>query len=211
MYVIGDVHGKVNEYFQIVENKKNTVQVGDFGFASAWNKLEYSGLGKGEHWVIPGNHDDYDICLDSSYCLGDYGTFTLDKEFFFVRGGLSIDRVYREAQRIQTHIRTWWPEEELTYGEMKDCEDRWTWSSAEILIAHCPPRSVIPRLHKDQKILESFGFSALFCDNTSILLEEMVRKRKPKICVFGHHHKSFDQVVHGVRYIGLSELECREI
>jgi hypothetical protein len=213
MYVIGDVHGKTSRYFDIVEGYKYTVQVGDFGFSRAWNKLEYSGLGKGEHWVIPGNHDDYDVCLQSSYCLGDFGLCdNMDKPFFFVRGGLSIDRLFRQANEVNGNPKTWWHQEELTYDKMCLAERQWGMlEGVNILIAHCPPTCIIPALHEDDSILQKFGFPKGFRENTSILIQRMIDARPPKICVFGHHHKSLDLTIGGTRYIGLAELECKEI
>lgn len=213
MIVIGDVHGKFDQYIKIAEQHTYTVQVGDFGFSTSWNKLEYSGLGKHQHWVIPGNHDDYDICFQSKYCLGDYGLcHTLDKSFFFVRGGVSIDRLFRQVAEAKRQPKTWWHQEELSYDKMVSAERDWTMlEGIDILIAHCPPASLIPYLHKDQSILESFGFPSTFVENTSLLLEAMINNRPPKICVFGHHHKSFDQTIGGTRFIGLAELEYKEI
>lgn len=210
MIVISDVHGKVNKYFAIADKHKYTVQLGDFGFSDAWNKLEYSGLAHGEHVVIPGNHDDYDICMNSSYCLGDFGEVSLDQKFFFVRGGLSIDMVFREAERIRTGLRTYWPQEQLTYNQMKQCELEWAESDTEILIAHCPPARLIPLLHKDQRILVQFGFPETFVENTSLLIESMISTRKPKLVVSGHHHKSYNKIIEGVRYVVLNELETFE-
>lgn len=207
MIVIGDVHGKTKEYFKIADKYEYTVQVGDFGFSPAWHNLEYSGLDYTRHKVIPGNHDDYDVCMQSKYCLGDYGVAEVEKRFFFVRGGISIDDLYRRAEHVNTGKKTWWIQEQLNYQQMVECEAEYEESDTDILITHCPPMRIIPALHKSNTMLEKFGFPANFVENTAILIDRLVYIRPPKVCVFGHHHKSLDKIIGGTRYIGLNELE----
>jgi len=43
---------------------------------------------------------------------------------------------------------------------------------------------------------------------TANVLEQMFEEHKPLLWVFGHHHKVFDMVVEGTRFVCLPELAC---
>ena len=85
--LIGDVHGKYKRYHEIIREKDRhpySVQLGDFGFFPSWNRLSCSGLDKSLHKIIPGNHDDYDYCPRSEYCLGDFGPAIVNGFEFYI-------------------------------------------------------------------------------------------------------------------------------
>ncbi len=103
--VFGDVHGRSNDYLKLIENTDYSVQLGDFGF-------DYKFLGNVDdtkHVFFPGNHDNYDKCLWYPHCLGDYGYANLNSiDFYFVRGGFSIDKAWRERHYAFTGQKTYW-------------------------------------------------------------------------------------------------------
>lgn len=210
--VIGDVHGKFDGYYSIASRSDYSVQVGDFGFSDTWNRLLYSGLSPEKHKVLPGNHDDYDFCPSVPHCLIDFGSYILnDVKFFYIRGGISIDRTYRDAERINGGPKTYWHEEELTYDQMELCKFQYIDQKPDVVISHAPPGILIPMLHEDQRILKRFGFKEDFIENTSRMCSNLLSIHKPSVWVFGHHHKSFDKKIDGTQFIGLDELEVVEI
>lgn len=210
--VIGDVHGLLTPYFKIVEKCDYSIQVGDFGFANEWTRLHYSNLDSNRHKIVPGNHDDYDVCQESPYCLKDFGVTVLNGvEIFHIRGGISIDRTYRDGERINGGKTTYWHEEELNFDQMLECLSLYQLAKPDIVISHAPPAVLISILHEDQRILKRFGFKENFIENTSRLGNQLLAIHKPKKWIFGHHHVSYRDTIDGVEYIGLDELETAQI
>lgn len=201
---IGDLHGNLDVYNRLTKDVEFSVQLGDFGF-SEWNNVGYLGLDLEKHKIIPGNHDNYDICQNSPHCLMDFGSTKLnDREIFFVRGGISIDRTYRHGEYLSGGKKTYWTQEELNFGEMLDCLKEWSTTCPDILAAHVPPSFLLDKLHtKGHGVMRRFGFHDGFQENTSILISKMIEIQKPKICFFGHHHIHYVDEIDGVLYIGL--------
>lgn len=219
--IIGDVHGKYDDYFNIVNTCEASIQLGDFGFFPTWKRLSYSGLDKSLHKIIPGNHDDYDYCPRSEYCLGDFGPAIVNGfEFFFVRGGLSIDRVYRVAEELSAtkskfdlnKNKTWWSQEELNLSQMLECIDLYSEIKPDYLLSHAPTIEVIDLLHsKDNSILQKFKFHKGYRENTSLLISKLIKIHRPKFCFSGHHHKDAIFNIDGTTFISLAELSSFKI
>lgn len=208
--IIGDTHGKFNEYFDIASKADFSLQIGDFGFDKVWNKLSYSNLSPLNHKVIPGNHCSYDACIQSKHCLGNYGMATLNNiSFFFIRGGLSIDRVYRIGEELNGGPKTYWSQEELNFSEMLDCLNLYSQEKPDIVISHVPFGVFTEHIlgNKSDAILQKFKFHEGFKENHQLLGNEMLKIHKPKICISGHMHKSFNGIIDGVNVVGLKELE----
>ena len=56
MLIIGDVHGKINEYLQLIKNRKHSIQLGDFGVGFVdIPELPIN------HRFIRGNHDNPEL------------------------------------------------------------------------------------------------------------------------------------------------------
>lgn len=211
--VIGDIHGKFDGYLKIAQNCEASLCVGDFGFESSWNKLHYSGLSSDNHKVIAGNHDPYDFAPKSPFYIGDYGLATLGGvSLFYIRGGISIDRTYREVDRLNGGPRTYWTQEELSFAQMLDCMDLYRSCKPDIVISHVPPSRFIPELTKSDKMLTDFGFHKGFRENTSLLCNELLNIHTPKLWTSGHFHRSLvSHSVAGMKFVALAELETYEI
>lgn len=212
--VIGDVHGKWDEYYNIVKDKEHSVQLGDFGFSRTWNKLHYSGLSPDNHKIICGNHDDYDICPMSPYYLGDFGEAAVGGlTFFFIRGGLSIDRVYRVGEELSGGSKTWWSQEELNLTQMVECIALYKEVKPDIVMSHVPCGFFTPYIlgNKSDDILQKFKFHAGFKENTQLLGNELLKIHKPRMWFCGHMHSLFQGIVEGVQVIALRELETFEL
>ncbi len=210
--IIGDTHGKFDRYEAIASSTKYSLQLGDFGFSTAWNKLNYSGLSSDNHKILCGNHCDYDMAIRSPFYLGDFGEATIGGvSLFFIRGGISIDRTYREAERINRGPRTWWSQEELNFSQMLACLQAYRRVKPSIVVSHVPAASFASVMSPDDKILTDFGFHKGFKEATQLLGDELLKIHRPKVWTSGHFHKSFQDEIGGTKFIGLAELEYVDV
>lgn len=206
--VIGDVHGKIDNYLKIARGAEYSLQLGDFGLRDSWNKLGYSSLNPDNHKVCLGNHDDYDIAPHSPFCLGDFGEATIGGvSLFFIRGGISIDRTYREAERINRGAKSWWSQEELSFSQMLACMQAYKKVKPSIVVSHVPAASFSSVMCSDDKILRDFGFHKGFKEATQLLGDELLKIHRPKFWLSAHFHKSFREEIAGTDFISLAELE----
>lgn len=210
--IIGDTHGKFDSYLKIASRAEYSLQLGDFGFSDSWNKLYYSGLNPESHKVLAGNHDHYDVAPRSPFYLGDFGEATIGGvAAFFIRGGISIDRTYREAERINRGPRTWWSQEELSFAQMLACLQAYRIAKPSIVVSHVPAASFASIMSPDDKILTDFGFHKGFKEATQLLGDELLKIHRPKVWLSGHFHKSFQDEIGGTRFVGLAELEYVDV
>lgn len=213
--LIGDVHGKFDEYRDIASAHEYTIQVGDFGFSKTWTKLHYSQLDPTHHKIVGGNHEDYDVCPQSAHFLGPFGFTELNGvKFFFISGGLSIDRVYRVGEELSGGPKTWWSQEELNFTQMLEVIKLFKKIKPDYVISHVPPSFVVNDLlgsNKDDNKLQKFKFHKGFKENTALLGDELFKIHKPKIWVSGHHHVSYANYYDGMLFRGLAELEIFDL
>lgn len=194
MKIIGDVHGHHADYLDIIDNSDFTVQVGDFGLN--WNCLDR--VDSSRHKIIGGNHDNYSIVNSYPHYLGDFGSCSLGGvNFFFIRGERSVDA------HIRTEGKTWWREEELDisagYKAIEDYEN----NKPEIVISHGCPASILPVFVTNPNKYHP--------SRTAQLLDAMLEIHRPKIWIFGHHHRSETLNDSGCLFRCLNELETMEI
>lgn len=192
---IGDIHGKLLPYLQLIEGVENSVQVGDFGIGfgtkgdpdfidSMMEEME------GNHRFIRGNHDNPFKCKESKYWIRD-GHY--ENGVMYIGGAWSIDQDWRTAGV------DWWPEEELSYVDLDSLVGIYDFLRPKIMITHTLPIQV-PRDHIGKKIIGSG------C-RTELAFERMFDIHKPELWIAGHWHLSFDKVIDGTRFICLNELE----
>lgn len=196
MLIISDVHGKYNKYLKIVREADYSLQLGDFGF-------EYDCLKEvdpNNHRLFFGNHDNY--LIDVPHNIGDFGVHELGGvEFFFVRGGFSIDKKYR------TPGLDWFPQEELNILEQKNCLEEYCKIKPDILISHECSFPIVPYV-TTPGFVRNFGFQEdPLRTNTNTLLEFMIREHPPKLHIFGHFHRSWNKKIGVTEYRCLNELE----
>lgn len=178
--IIGDAHGIISRrgrgrsYCNLIQKAEYSLQIGDFGF-------DYTPLEKVDatrHRILAGNHDNYDAMGDYPHFLGDFGTYAFPGfEFFFVRGGYSID------YRMRVEGISWWPEEELNYKQMNDCVIAYQEAKPEIVISHEAP------VHVNELICTN-NFD-LPPSQTSRLLQHLFELHQPRLWLFGHWHKNW--------------------
>lgn len=207
--IIGDVHGKYQEYLNLIKNVDLSIQVGDLGFYYDFlNEVDSN-----KHIVILGNHDNYDESKRfPKHLLSAYGWIEFNEfKFFYVRGAFSIDWKLREQKRInQEWPRTWWQNEELSQAELNDALYWYEKHRPDFVITHEAPRSVIHNI-TDGRVLIKFGYDPLtFTTRTSDTLEKMFKIHQPKTWVFGHYHRSASFKVGNTNFQCLAELEYKD-
>lgn len=187
--LIGDAHGKINEYWKILQKHKNgnSRQLGDFGFKKQ-HEWHLKNIDNTRHKIVFGNHDDI-AYLYSPHSCGDF-SISLSGAIMTVRGAKSIDRWDR------TENVDWWSNEELSYHVMQQAIDCFTAHRPKIMLSHdCPYEIRKSFFNIDEKSITSNGFQAMF------------EAHQPDLWIFGHWHRSFNEVANGTRFICLNELE----
>jgi predicted phosphodiesterase len=184
---IGDVHGKLDRYYQIISSlhpEAETYCVGDFGGRYEWE--HWSNNKTDRHHIVMGNHD----YIPYRFLLGE-GNFSYNPELdiFCVRGAASIDK----SHRIEGF--DWFREEELTYAEGMEAIAQYESISPSTLLTHNAPQSIVELF---------FGYKDK--STTTQILQEMFEIHKPKLWVFGHHHRRMEREVDGCLFVCLEEL-----
>lgn len=190
---IGDIHGNVREYHNLIDNipSGKSVQVGDFGMGFISKEDENFFFTNKNHGFIRGNHDDPAICKKHPCWIPDG---TIKNDVMFVGGGWSIDWQYRIPGI------SWWEDEELTSEELYIMIDRYIESKPRVMVTHEAPAQVIQPLFPDEYKM------AFAPSRTSRAFEAMFNNHQPEIWIFGHWHKNRNQIINGTRFICLAEL-----
>ena len=182
---IGDVHGKMNQYLELTKRFKTSYNLGDVGFKNEHlfilNNVDFN-----NHKTLLGNHDDPSF-IHSPHSLGNYG---FDGKVYFIRGAWSIDH----RQRIEG--RDWFREEELNISDFYNIMDEIVEIKPDIIISHDCPKSI------------SKLFWNIDCKSrTSNGLQAIYELYQPKYWLFGHNHKSKNEMIGNTNFICLAELE----
>lgn len=192
MLIIGDVHGKTDEYKKIIFNyNKPTIQLGDFGFRRH-HQWHTDNIDSTKHKINFGNHDDTTF-LKYPHSLGNY-SYDEASGIFTMRGAFSVDRINR------TEGVDWFADEELNYAEILEAVDCYNANKPKIVVTHdCP--------HEIRRMLFGIEQKSITCNG----LQSMFESHKPDLWFFGHHHQSLTKTILGTKFICLNELETYEI
>ena len=215
--IIGDVHAKFQDYIALTKGCDYSIQVGDMGF----DYSELRAINQDNHKFIGGNHDNYDRYYGSPYVVEstittgmsrDYGTATHGGlDFFFLRGGFSIDWKQRQKSYLMGGAKSYWDNEELSMEEMEMALWQYQKMKPDVVITHECPRS-ISQYVGDNKILEMFGYNPQrFTTKTSELLEMMFQSHQPKRWYFGHYHNNWASKINGTWFTCIDELSYVEL
>jgi hypothetical protein len=195
MYFIGDTHGRVGDYFKLIDklHMDCSIQLGDqaYGFPQVkWpDKWDLS-----HRWLF-GNHDNPDLSIQHPNCLGKFG-FLKEQDIYFISGAWSIDQKQRIAGL------DWWANEELTYEDFDTIFREVKEYKPRIIIAHDFPSSVRGEL---------FGFDKFFETKTGQALSRVFELHQPQYYLGGHYHRGKQAKINGTHFVCLQELECCEI
>jgi predicted phosphohydrolase len=190
MLFIGDVHGRVREYNEIVQNEEHTAQLGDFGFGFFDHNKIVPKLG-GNRRFVRGNHDSPAICRGTAGYLGDYG-FAEKPSIFFVSGAWSIDWKSR-IPGISI-----WDDEELTYETLGKALDKYSKVKPRIMISHEGPSHIVSVMMGKPRMIKT---------RTSEALQAMFEVHKPEYWFFGHHHNLQTYHIGVCQFVCLGELD----
>ena len=186
---IGDVHNKIEKYLEIVRNTPlPTFQVGDFGYGFCTDEELREVCSDPKDHAMCGNHDNRSVAMNQSNYLPS-GHF--EDGMFFIGGAESSDR-HRRKENVD-----WWSDEEHSFSEMFEIGNAYYDSKPDIVVSHDCPFFVA----------EQIGSHHSTPSKTSTFLHNLFEVHRPNIWIFGHHHKSFDRVILGTRFICLAELE----
>ena len=201
MLLIGDVHGKIAQYKKIVleSGEKESIQLGDMGFD--YSELEDFPLHTGaNHMFFFGNHDNPNA--KSYHRLSRFGYYKCihqDLDLFYIGGADSIDKQFR------IEGLSWWKEEELNYSEAQECLDQYA-----IYFGEEEQEKTMVLSHDCPQFLAN-GLLGYHPSYTRKLLDGIWHIQKPRLWVFGHHHKHIDITIEGCRFVCLNELETMVI
>lgn len=195
MIFIGDVHGKVRGFLNILKNEaagKPAIQIGDLGLGF----VNVPALDQ-NHRIFHGNHDAPNLFAAHPNNLGRFGVWN---GVFFVAGAFSIDAQYRVPGV------SWWADEQLSREEMDQAFDLYKKAKPRVVATHDAPRSLYPRL-----MMEVAARGPVYENSTAHLLEEMLDVHQPDWWIFGHWHKSIRFQVGNTNFVCLDELGLFEL
>ncbi len=219
VYVLGDVHGKWEELFSIINANKISgcylICVGDLGvgFKDNYSKEircleianEFFSKREIQFLSIRGNHDNPTFFNDEIQefshlrLIPDYHVeFINEEKFLFVGGAISIDR------RLRVPTISYWDDETfiLKPDFIVECA---------VLVTHSAPIWIGP--------IDKSGILS-WCDRDEYLWRDCIKERdnhtelyklaKPKKAYIGHFHQHFYVDFDGCRARILAELEIVE-
>jgi predicted phosphohydrolase len=179
--VIGDVHGKTEQYQKMLRQKyadDRTIQCGDMG-------IGFKGVGlhkmPDNHKWFRGNHDNPAKCREHYNYMGDYGYLPEDR-LFWLAGAASIDRVFR-VEGI-----SWWSDEELTWTELEKVIELYAKSKPKYVVSHECPREANNWLLIDMMGSYFAAKGDLQNSRTCCAMQAMLETHQPEKWVFGHYH-----------------------
>jgi hypothetical protein len=190
MKFIGDVHGKMAAYLEIIQECDASIQVGDFG--AGFVPLPQVAA---QHRFIRGNHDDPSVCKQHANWIPDGHA---QGAMFHVGGAFSIDR------ELRTLGVDWWDDEELGYEAMSGVIAAYEVAQPQIMVTHdCPQEFGVHLFGRDS------GKSGR--NRTNMGLQTMWEIHRPRVWIFGHWHQSVRKTILGCEFMCLAELEHMDL
>lgn len=195
--IIGDVHGKFEDYLAIAGGSSSSIQLGDFGlgfYEDREVKVKKWLSNNQNHKFIRGNHDNPEVCQYTSGYLGDYYASPEDS-LMCIGGAWSID-YYRRSENIN-----WWYDEELTQKQFDEVEKLYCELKPNTVISHDAPMDV----PEEMGLLNPL-FGGSVATKTGFRLAKLFRLHQPKFWFFGHWHKNAQLQINGCHFQCLNEL-----
>jgi Calcineurin-like phosphoesterase len=206
---IGDVHGKYGRYKKLIADVENSIQVGDMGVGfrrvggfrdgELYSNPPHYAMARANHRFIRGNHDNPGECAKHSQWIDDG---KIEGDTMFIGGAVSIDRALRQEGY------NWWSDEELSAERLNELVDRFVQIRPRVMVTHDCPEEVAVEM---ERLTCRGKLDPRFSSRSRQAFQSMWSAYSPDLWIFGHWHRSFDQVLRGTRFICLAELEYRDI
>jgi len=191
--LIGDIHGDIRGYKEIIKDAKSSIQVGDFGIgfgSDLWHDNINRAHATGNHRFIRGNHDNPGKCKSMTGYIKDG---TLENDVMFIGGAWSIDRGYR------TENVDWWADEELSISELNTLVDVYCTMKPRIMITHDCPEEVSKTMFVNAGLAMH---KPAVRTRTGQAFQAMIENHKPDAWYFGHWHHTLST------YYGRTQFCC---
>lgn len=194
MRFIGDIHGDIFAYENVLNGCTESVQIGDFGigFLSPLQEefVDTQLHADGRHKFIRGNHDDPGRCKERPGYIED-GTYDDERSILYIGGAWSIDWALR------TPGYSWWEDEELSTAELAKMHELMVHHRPRIVVTHDCPTSVAYEMFIKGKYKKQFK------TRTGEAFEGMFHRHTPELWIFGHWHEDRDLYMNGTRFVCL--------
>lgn len=197
--IIGDLHGKLYEYEQLIKDVDASIQLGDFGigFSSGnyWHDKVNELHSSGKHKFIRGNHDNPTKCKDM---IGYIPDAIVQNDVMYLGGAWSIDHAWR------TEGVNWWADEELSEKDCKVALEVYDLVRPGVMITHDAPTNITYDMFVKQG--NAFG-NTMIKTRTGNLLQAMFDIHQPKYHFFGHWHTTKQAEYYGTKFHCLGECD----
>lgn len=205
--IIGDLHGKHDQYLHVIHNAKYSVQLGDCGFNY---KVLEDEVDPDHHKFLKGNHDNHDAY--PIHCLPEFGYTNFGGlDFFHVQGGFSINWKVLQLTDLIDGTKSWWENEQLSYDKLVAAYEMYKLIKPDLVLTHEAPRSIVQYFSNTGPLIK-FGFDPeKFSTNTSEALQAMLEYHRPRRWFFGHYHVTRTKAIDGTVFQCLDELNYMDI
>lgn len=197
--IIGDIHGNVRDYENLLTNRKRSVQVGDFGIGFAgpyWHEKVNDVHRNTQHRFIRGNHDNPSMCPEMVGWIPD---MTVEGDVMFVGGAWSIDW----AARLDG-VNWWSQTEELSPRELYRAIEIYEEAKPRVMITHDCPTLAAARLFFDTGLALSLRQVQT---RTAAAFQTMFEIHQPDFWFYGHWHHTVEADINGTHFHCLGELD----
>jgi len=218
--IIGDVHAQIEHadlftrdaqpYLEIIAGAAYSVQLGDMGDQETYGQL-VARVDAGRHRFFPGNHEHYDGLPPHN--LGDFGSVQWGGvDFFFVRGAWSSDRELLVQLGREQGKTLWFKQEELTDDQIHAAVEEYSRNRPRIVLSHDAPTHVARLAWQNARRFSAPNPKAAFCaSRTTDFLERLLENHRPRLWLFGHHHRDWRHKEGGTLFVCLGELSYVDI
>ena len=191
--LIGDIHGDIQTYADIISDCERSIQVGDFGIGFIRRPLDF-GM---KHEFIRGNHDDPEACKRIANFIPDG---TIRNDVMFVGGAYSIDWAYR------TEGISWWSGEECSTEQLNHFVATYDEVQPKAMITHELPDKIADIMCIDM------GWKKYdLPSRTRDAFQAMYELHQPDYWIAGHWHLSWRKKVGNTEFIVLNINEYMDI
>jgi hypothetical protein len=214
--IVGDIHGKFNDYtfFSLGQGRTRhngdapppecSIQIGDFGmgfYKDYWHDMvaDWQTRNPG-HRFIRGNHDDPARCKLMPGYIADG---MVEGDVMYLGGAWSIDHAHR------TEGVSWWRDEELSVMEFDRLLKVYQEVKPRVMITHDCPTSVAWDMFISRG--DSIGGKKQVKTRTGEYLEWMWGIHKPELWFFGHWHQTRNINLMGTEFQCLGELDYVDV